>query len=169
MATSALKFLLFLNTFSGYVIWPFGACSVCEDLNEKLSCFLHLHDHCIKMHRDFSQNGMWGAEGWRLFLSQQHKWGQSLILKVSEHPTTGTFSWPLPSACDYPTALSSPLDLLECPRNPIFLFPLQFSLPKSLGPPFWASWQGKRASRSGIHPLEEVVWVLRNTFFFPPH
>lgn len=33
-----------------------------------------------------------------------HKWGQSLILKVSEHPTTGTFSWPLHSACDYPTA-----------------------------------------------------------------
>ena len=60
--------------------------------------------------------------------------------------------------------LSFPLSPQESPRNRTFLFPLPFSLPGSLGPLQWASWQGKRASRSGTHPLEEAVWVLR--FFF---
>ena len=93
---------------------------------------------------------------------------QPLILKVWEHPTVGTFSWPRHSDCYYPADfLFSPCPL-RVPQKPYILISFTFLPSASLGLPHWASWQGISTSKSGICPVEDVVWVLRNTFF-PSH
>ena len=98
-----------------------------------------------------------------------HKWGQSLILKVSEHPTTGTFSWPLHSACDYPTdPLFSPWPSWV-PQKPHILISFAILTSKVSGTAFLSILARQKGFQVRNPPSRGGSLGFKKYFFFPPH
>lgn len=167
MVTSVSKFPLLLSKFSVWVILPLWACCVQETLNEKLRCFLHLHNHCIILRYLCSQrfHSKWDVRhGREEDVSITATWAKMgavpdlKSLRILHHwrHLFGSLTLFCTSAWYCPTTSLFSLDLPDCFRNlSSFIFLLWFSLPKISGTTHWGSQQGKITSRPGIHLLEE--------------
>lgn len=103
--------------------------------------FQDIHVHTQSLHSKWETNGVGRREKCFYHSTTDHKWGQFLILKVSEHPPTGDiFLAPSPYLYSQPLIIQLALSFLlepqdcppEAPRSSYFYF--ANSLPKSLEP-----------------------------------